>query len=296
MLTILGALLPYDFQSKIERSSGCPRSYLATQLAVRRVMLSDAERRYFLDGLAQGARVDGRGFWDARPVNVARGVLGTANGSAKVYWGDSVLLAGVKVQVVEPDLENPAEGRISAQVTNSQGEVEERLTLLINQLCLPAMDKRPLCIKEGAFVFEVAVDVLIIVSAGNLVDATAFAIRAALQDTVLPEVSVLEGVEEDEKFQLVVDDNPLAGACFPSTSVPVVITFGQIGGRFLVDMSQEEELCQDCVVGMAVLGEKVVGVRSWGQTPLDVGVLPELMVWAVKTASAVEQRLGREKS
>jgi exosome complex component RRP42 len=259
-------------------------------------MLSDAERRYFLDGLAQGARVDGRGFWDARPVNVARGVLGTANGSAKVYWGDSVLLAGVKVQVVEPDLENPAEGRISAQVTNSQGEVEERLTLLINQLCLPAMDKRPLCIKEGAFVFEVAVDVLIIVSAGNLVDATAFAIRAALQDTVLPEVSVLEGVEEDEKFQLVVDDNPLAGACFPSTSVPVVITFGQIGGRFLVDMSQEEELCQDCVVGMAVLGEKVVGVRSWGQTPLDVGVLPELMVWAVKTASAVEQRLGREKS
>ena len=75
---------------------------------------------------------------------------------------------------------------------------------------------------------------------------------------------------------------------------------------------------------------QVVGVRSWGQAPLDVGVrievaicaasfadkfqplldflrslkgrkrveevLPELMVWAVKTASAVEQRLARERS
>ena len=39
---------------------------------------------------------------------------------------------------------------------------------------------------------QVAVDVLIIVSAGNLVDATAFAIRAALQDTVLPEVFTWE--------------------------------------------------------------------------------------------------------
>jgi exosome complex component RRP42 len=259
-------------------------------------MLSDAERRFFLDGLAQGARVDGRGFWDARPVNVAHGVLSTANGSAKVHWGDSVLLAGVKVQVVEPDPESPASGRVSAQVTNAKGEVDERLTLLINQLCLPAMDKSRLCIKEGAFVFEVAVDILTIVSAGNLVDATAFAIRAALQDTVLPEVSVLEGVEEDEKFQLVVDDNPLAGECFPFETVPVVITFGQIGGRFLVDMSQEEELCQESVVGMAVLGDKVVGVRSWGQAPLDVGVLPELMVWAVKTASAVEKRLARVRS
>ena len=44
----------------------------------------------------------------------------------------------------------------SAAIRNFNWNSLRRLTLLINQLCLPAMDKRPLCIKEGAFVFEVS--------------------------------------------------------------------------------------------------------------------------------------------
>ena len=40
----------------------------------------------------------------------------------------------------------------------------------------------------------------------------------------------------------------------------MVVTFGRVGEHFLVDMTEEEESCQDAALGMAVLEGKV---RDW---------------------------------
>lgn len=75
----------------------------------------------------------------------------------------------------------------------------------------------------------------------------------------LRQVEVIEALEEGEEVQLKVDDRPEAGHRFPPLGtlgswplfekrlkqLPLCVTVAQLGGKFLMDVTAEEELCAD---------------------------------------------------
>ncbi len=54
------------------------------------------------DLLEQGKRVDGRSFDEPRQLTIETGVIPKAEGSARVYLGDTEVVTGIKVQLDKP--------------------------------------------------------------------------------------------------------------------------------------------------------------------------------------------------
>jgi len=62
---------------------------------------------------AQGKRLDGRNLTEYRqPIEIETEISWTAEGSAKVRVGDTVVLAGVKLSLEKPYNDTPNEGGI----------------------------------------------------------------------------------------------------------------------------------------------------------------------------------------
>ena len=69
--------------------------------------------RQELERLAESdQRIDGRGRWDRRDVQLEVDILYNAEGSAKVTWGDTVVYAGVKFELRTPWPDRPTQGSL----------------------------------------------------------------------------------------------------------------------------------------------------------------------------------------
>ena len=55
-------------------------------------------------------RLDNRSQFEGRDVEIEVGILGNAEGSARVRMGDTIVLAGVKFQTMTPYPDRPNEG------------------------------------------------------------------------------------------------------------------------------------------------------------------------------------------
>ena len=51
------------------------------------MMMSDTEKQFFVDGLKQGVRADGRGLMDSRPFQMHLGTVPEAFGSCTIVYG-----------------------------------------------------------------------------------------------------------------------------------------------------------------------------------------------------------------
>merc|ERR1712087_47928 len=100
-----------------------------------------------------------------------------------------------------------------AESWNAQ-EASTQLSALVESLCGgdEVIDRRALCVSPGNFVWEVQVEVLVLTCGSNLLDSATLALCAALTETTLPKVSVIEAMEEGEVIQLKVDDRPEMGS------------------------------------------------------------------------------------
>jgi len=272
--------------------------------------ISEAERRFLLDGVAQGLRNDGRGCFDYRRIAFETGPIPSATGSCRLRAGETDLIVCVKCEMSKPSLQHPRVGQIqvtvdcaaSISVAFSDGrgaeESSRQLSVLLESLCASdgVIDRSALCILPGAFAWDVHVDVLVLTSGGNLLDSVSLALCAALCETVLPKVEVLEAMEEGEVVQLRVDDRPEVGTPFPLRRFPLCVTVAQIQQRFLFDVTSEEELCADamlCVVVDAKCGE-VIGIHKIGPGLFDLGALPSMLDRCRAAAAALMQQLERE--
>ncbi|MAN22325.1 MAG: RNA-binding protein, partial [Euryarchaeota archaeon] len=67
---------------------------------------------------AADARIDGRGRFEPRETTLETGILGNAEGSARVQMGNTIVLAGVKFQLMTPYPDRPTQGGLmcSAEV------------------------------------------------------------------------------------------------------------------------------------------------------------------------------------
>ena len=107
------------------------------------------------------------------------------------------------------------------------------------------LDLDKLALIPGKIVYTIFVDCSIINSDGNLLDATSYAVVAALLTCKLP----IFVVENDR----VVDTGNIMPP--PITTVPISVTAVRIGDSVLLDPTMEEEACMDARITITTQSE-----------------------------------------
>lgn len=253
--------------------------------------VSASERAFIVEGVAANVRADGRDRLSYRSAAVETSLLSQSNGSARVSLEGSGtdVLASVKLEVAAPRPEAPGAGVMDVSVSCSPsvsaklaGRAVEELNVELSQLLTrllcscPSAALERYCIVPGESVWAVHVDVMVFESTGNLPDVISMAVYAALNDTVFPAVRLV-GVEGEDKT-LEVDTDPAAGTLMAARDWPLCVTLCKIGANFIVDPTQEEELCMTAQVSVAVdpAGE-VCGVQKSGAGAIEMREMQQMV-------------------
>ena len=156
-------------------------------------------------------------------------------------------------------------------------------------------DRRQLCILTGKHCWSIFVDVLILESDGNDIDASVLAIRAALFATRLPGVSLEEGTESEA---LVLSEDPKDARILSCQGLPVAVTLCQISSSspsYFVDPSRAEQDCASSTLILAV--EPVSGhlnfIQKFSDGLIDSSILFEIFAVAQSTASFLFERVQK---
>jgi len=226
--------------------------------------ISPSEQRYIINGIEQSMRNDGRSLLDYREFTVETGVQPQTNGSARVTLGQHTdVLVGIKVEVGEVDPDFPDQGILQVHVEclpSASPEFEGRgaeelnatLAAALNNLIRNsfAIDWRTLCITPGKQCWIAYVDCLVLDSSGNLFDALAIGVKAALFNTKIPKIEVIE--LENGMTELEVSDDPADFTKLDTTNVPISVTMTKVGTKYIVDPSFQEELCMESRITIAI--------------------------------------------
>jgi exosome complex component RRP42 len=216
-----------------------------------------------------GKRIDGRGLTEFRgPIKIETNISKTAEGSAKVTIGETVVIAGVKLSIEKPYNDTPGEGgiMINAELTPLSSPQYEPGPPRIKAIELArvtdrgireskAIDVKKLCIKEGEKAWFVIIDIVTLNDAGNLFDAASFATMAALKNARFREFDSETGVVDYKKFT----DEKL-----PLNKEPIAVTVWKINGALIVDPISEEENCVDARLTIASDSNGVISAMQKG--------------------------------
>ncbi|KAI0506978.1 hypothetical protein KFK09_013096 [Dendrobium nobile] len=240
------------------------------------VGLSAGERQFIYGGIAQDLRSDGRQRLQFRPISVQTGVIPQANGSARATLGATDVIASIKAELGKPAPLRPDKGKVSIFIDCSP-------TAAPVFEVGAGIDLSSLIVVEGKVCWDLYIDGLVISSDGNLLDALAAAIKAALSNTGIPKVSVSVGASGEDQPEVDVSDEEFMQ--FDTSGVPVVVTLTKVGRHYIVDATLEEESQMSSAVSVSVNRHgRVCGLIKRGGTGLDPSVVLD-MVSVAKHAS-----------
>ncbi len=228
----------------------------------RDIIMSNIRRDILNNTLAGGARFDGRAFDEYRKMEVHRGVLGSADGSALAKIGDTQVLVSCKFDIVKPFSDRPREGVL---VTNAEllplasplfepGPPNENcieLARVVDRAVRSAecIDLQSLYVTEEK-VLGVYLDIYVLNYAGNYTDAATLAATAALLNAKMPKIENNAIVRGQYTGPL----NPRA--------LPVSTTMIKVGGTWLLDPSREEERVMETVLTVATTENHVCAMQK----------------------------------
>ncbi|VDM59078.1 unnamed protein product [Angiostrongylus costaricensis] len=218
------------------------------------VLLSVHEKYFIVQGFAAGCRCDGRGVDDFRPIWIESPALDTTNGSARVKIDTTDILVGVKCEVFEcgdtslvPNhLQFTVEPSCFAAV-RTEAKGGEFFTKAIEALLeeayhgngdvIPNMNR---LILSKQFMWKVYVDVVIQQYGGNIVDAIFIAVKSALRDTRITQVTLV--AQDENKYSIECDESTETNFFqLEVDSAPLSVTVNQIGKSIAVDCTEIEE-------------------------------------------------------
>jgi exosome complex component RRP42 len=212
-------------------------------------LLDDLKKIKILELLAQGKRVDGRAFDEPRELKIETGVIPKANGSARIFLGNTEVVTGVKVQPDRPfpDMGDKGIFICTAEIlplahpdieTGPPGPAVIELARVVDRGIREShmIDLSQLVLMKDKSVIGVFSDNSIIDVDGNLFDACSYASTVAILTTKVPKwemvddvPTLVEGQESD----------------IPITTIPVSVTMGKIGDYIVVDPTEEEWVSMD---------------------------------------------------
>ena len=204
-------------------------------------------------------RLDGRALDEFRELKIETNVVTSAEGSARVKLGNSLVIAGVKMDVMEPYPDTPDEGNLVVDAellpiaspdfepgppSESAIEIARVVDRGIREC--KAIDMEKLCIKPKEKVWAVHIDIHALDHDGNLMDACGLAAIAALLTARMPDY--------DEKNEKIVKETPFEKRKkLPVKDVPIPVTVSKIGGVLLLDASLEEEEARDAQITVTTM-------------------------------------------
>lgn len=269
-------------------------------------VLSDAEKFFIVNGIDNGEfRIDGRNPEDYRIVQLETGVLVNTNGSSRLRLGNTELLTGVKVELGTPKTNKPNQGWVEFHVDCSpnaglafQGRGGQDLS---NGICThlarcynnhSALDLTQLCIVPGKHCWVVHVDVIMLEYGGNLFDACSIAVKAALHDIGIPNVTATAG--DEGEYEINLPEDPSDVIKLKTSNCPVLVTISKIGNHHVVDATLEEEFCSHAslIVGVTSKG-MITGVKKRGQGSLCLESVNEMLETAKKVGKRVNQGFSK---
>ncbi|MBI4438333.1 exosome complex protein Rrp42 [Candidatus Woesearchaeota archaeon] len=248
--------------------------------------MRNEKRAHVLRFLEKGLRFDGRKLHELREIKVDYGISKNAEGSVRVCFGNTEILAGVKMSVEKPYPDTPDDGNliVGAELSPlSSPEFESgppkseaiELARVVDRGIreTKAIDTKKLCIDKGEKVWTSTIDLVTINADGNLIDSGALAAIAALRNTTLPHY---DGQKVDYKKRT---DTPL-----PIKKIPIAVTIYKIGPYFLVDPTNEEEDLVDARLTVTSSSGRISALQKGGDHPLTIEDVDRMVSLALEKA------------
>lgn len=244
-------------------------------------------KTYITSLAAKGIRIDERRFDEYRKnIKVEYGISPkSAEGSARVTIGETIVIAGIKLEVGTPFPDKPAEGTIIVNaelIAASSSEFESgppsidaiELSRVVDRGIREskALDFKKLCIKEGEKVWLVFIDIYPLNADGNLFDACALAALAALEDARFP-------LFDGEK----IDYSQKTDKKLPLQCRPIGCTVFGIGNNLIVDPNADEEDASNFrVTVVCTEDEDICAMQKGGDSALTEEALSGIIEMAFK--------------
>jgi exosome complex component RRP42 len=255
----------------------------------------DLVRRISVDG----KRVDGRAADELRKITIETNIVNSAEGSARVTIGDTIVIAGVKMGVGTPFPDTPNEGVLMvsgefvplADADFESGPPKEEpveLSRVVDRAIREskAIDVKNLVITAGEKVWMAYVDIDIIDNGGNLIDAAGIAAVAALSTVKFPELdkenNIVYGKKTDKKL-------PLDGT-------PLSTTFVKIGNSIFLDPTKEEYLASDARMTIGTIDKeelKLCSMQKNGEGGFTVDEIHNMIEIAEKKSEEIRKMVKK---
>lgn len=253
------------------------------------------DKKKIIDMLGKGMRFDGRKPDEFRKAKIEYGIAKTAEGSARVTLGETIVIAGVKMEVGKPYPDTPDQGGLmvgaellplsspefeSGPPSDWAVEVARVVDRGIRES--HSIDVHKLVIKKGEQAWNVLADICIINDGGNILDASSIAVLAALKDTKLPEIDK-EGL---------VDYKKQTKERLPLDELPVAITVYKIGKEMIVDPTNEEEKQVDARLTITTIEDGTIcSLQKGGEDSLSIEEIGKMIDIATKHAKVLRKSL-----
>ncbi len=246
------------------------------------------------NSLKKGVRLDGRKLDELRPVELETDVLSTAEGSAKVKFGDAEIFVGVKMALEKPYPDTPDDGvlMVNAELlpmSNPEFEsgppsidsIEASRVIDRGIRESKSIDTKSLCIEKGEQVWSISVDVAPVNYDGNLIDMGGFGALAAIKTARFPEITE-DGVDYHKRTNKKIVVKKL----------PIPITVCKIGDSLIVDPTEEEESLIDARLTITSLDkDNICALQKGGDYPLSMEDIDAMVDLAMKKASELRKKL-----
>jgi exosome complex component RRP42 len=205
-------------------------------------------KNHLIHALERNVRQDSRQPDQYRPIEIELDLIETAEGSARVKFGDTEVIAGVKLSIEKPYPDTPDQGNLMvgaellplSNPSFEAGPPDQRAIEVARVIDrgireAHAIDQKQLCITPGEKVWSVMVDVCPINMDGNLIDVGAFAAMLALTTARFPTLG--------DKGQ--VDYKHKSDKRIPIQHYPLSATVLKVGKTLLIDPAETEESVLD---------------------------------------------------
>ena len=258
--------------------------------------LGSLVRKRIEELLREGKRLDGRDLTQFREVKIESGIIKTAEGSAQVTLGATVVLVGIKTTTGEPFPDTPEQGVLTVNAelvpiaspnfeSGPPSEEAIELARIVDRGLREsnAVGLKKLCLVPGKLVYVVFVDIYVLNHGGNLIDASTLAALSALMNAKLPKYRVeKDGTAKRESgcVELKIHDKPIS------------VTAARIGGALLFDPSLEEESAMDARITMTFDSEgDLRAMQKGGQGTFAIEEIKSFALAAKDKAEEIRDRL-----
>jgi len=243
-------------------------------------------------------RLDGRSLIEYRqPIKIETNISWTAEGSAKVQIGETVIMAGVKLSLEKPYNDTPDQGgiMINAELLPLSSPDYESGPPGIKAIELArvtdrgireakAIDMKKLCVTPGEKAWFVIVDIVTINDAGNLFDAASLAVLSALKAAKFPVVDPETGAINYKKK---------TEESLPLLKEPLAVTVYKINGSLLIDPTSEEEKSYDARLTVASDDNGTISaMQKGGNEPLSIDEVEKICDIALEKAKFLRKELN----